>query len=68
MRPQLGELLEFGNAEALRAIVSGSGPTVAMLCESEQHALEVRARVREVFPRYTSFAASGPTHGARMLP
>ena len=66
MRPQLGQLLEFGNAEALRAIVSGSGPTVAMLCESEEHALTVRARVREVFPHYTSFVASGPAHGTRM--
>lgn len=64
MRPQLGELLEFGNAEALRAIVSGSGPTVAMLCESEEHALAVTARVGEVFPHYASFAASGPAGGA----
>lgn len=66
MRPQLGELLEFGNAEALRAIVSGSGPTVAMLCESEEHALAVRARVGEAFPHYESFAASGPAGGARV--
>lgn len=66
LRPQIGEVLDFGNAEALHAIVSGSGPTVAMLCEDEEHALAVRARVRQVFPAYQSFACSGPAPGARM--
>lgn len=66
MRPQIGEVLDFGNAHALRAIVSGSGPTVGMLCEGEAHAREVRARVRDAFPTYQSFACGGPAHGARM--
>ena len=34
LRPQIGDVLDHGNTHALRAIVSGSGPTVAMLCES----------------------------------
>lgn len=66
LRPQIGEVLDVGNAEALRAIVSGSGPTVAMLCESEEHAHAVRARVRQAFPAYQSFACSGPAPGAQM--
>ena len=66
LRPAIGEVLDFGNAHALRAIVSGSGPTVAMLCEGEEHALAVRSRVREAFPGYQTFACGGPAHGVRM--
>lgn len=67
LRPQIGEVLDFGNAEALRAIVSGSGPTVALLCEGEDHALAVRTRVREVFPGYQAFASAGPAPGVQAL-
>ncbi|MDK7180723.1 4-(cytidine 5'-diphospho)-2-C-methyl-D-erythritol kinase [Corynebacterium riegelii] len=67
LRPQIGEVLDFGNEHALRAIVSGSGPTVAMLCKDEAHAVRVRNRVCEVFPEYQSFTSNGPARGAFML-
>mgnify|MGYP002715873156 FL=1 len=66
LRPAIGEVLDFGNAHALRAIVSGSGPTVAMLCEGEEHALAVRSQMREAFPGYQTFACGGPAPGVRM--
>ena len=42
LRPDLGELLERGEAEgALKGLVSGSGPTCVFLCESADHARAV---------------------------
>jgi 4-diphosphocytidyl-2-C-methyl-D-erythritol kinase len=42
LRPQLREVLEVGDdCEALGALVSGSGPTVAFLVRDTEHALDV---------------------------
>lgn len=63
LRPDLAELVGRGlDASAHGAIVSGSGPTTAYLCESRQHALEVN----------DCFEAGGivveaPVHGARVV-
>lgn len=67
MRPQLKELIRAGEAEALAAIVSGSGPTVAVLCRDDDHAREVRNALAERFPTYELIAAHGPAAGAALL-
>ena len=65
LRPELGDLLKAGlDAGALAAIVSGSGPTIALLAASaaDAHAIALRMRV------YASnaLATSGPAAGARI--
>ena len=65
MRPQLRALLDFAADCGLRAIVSGSGPTVALLCEDEENALDARDRIEAAFDGYEIVCAAGPTTGAR---
>jgi len=65
LRPELATLLQAGiDAGALAAIVSGSGPTIALLAANaeEAHAIALRMRV------YASnaLATSGPAAGARI--
>ena len=65
LRPELATLLKMGmDAGALAAIVSGSGPTLALLAANaaEAHAIALRMRV------YSSnaIATSGPAAGARI--
>ena len=65
LQPELADLLKAGtDAGALAAIVSGSGPTIALLAETaaDAHAIALRMRV------YASnaFATSGPAAGARI--
>ena len=65
LRPELANLLKMGtDAGALAAIVSGSGPTIALLAANaaEAHAIALRMRV------YSSnaIATSGPAAGARI--
>ncbi|WJZ07272.1 4-diphosphocytidyl-2-C-methyl-D-erythritol kinase [Corynebacterium glaucum] len=67
MRPQLTELIRAGEAEALAAIVSGSGPTVAVLCRDSDHAHEVRDALAGRFSGYELIAAHGPAAGATLL-
>lgn len=67
MRPHIGDVLDFGNVHGVRALVSGSGPTVAVLCESSEHADEVLAATRRAFPDYQAFATSGAAPGAVLL-
>lgn len=51
---------------AYRALVSGSGPTLALLCEDELHAQQVvDALVGKV--AYEGFATSGPAPGAHLV-
>ncbi|OFU54236.1 4-(cytidine 5'-diphospho)-2-C-methyl-D-erythritol kinase [Corynebacterium sp. HMSC11D10] len=64
MRPQLKRLIDAANEAGLRAIVSGSGPTVAVLCESLEHAQWVAEHLAERFEGYEIFVAEGPDHGA----
>lgn len=67
MRPQLARLLTVGNEAGLRAVVSGSGPTVAVLCSDEDHARWVAEHLLEEFPGYEIFVAAGPDQGATLL-
>jgi 4-diphosphocytidyl-2-C-methyl-D-erythritol kinase len=49
--PQVSQLREaFQRSGALGTMMSGSGPTVFALCESEVHAQEIRQNVRAMIP------------------
>jgi 4-diphosphocytidyl-2-C-methyl-D-erythritol kinase len=50
---------------ALRAFVSGSGPTVAALVETADDALALEMALRHA--NFDAFATSSTTHGARLL-
>ena len=53
-------------AGALRAVVSGSGPTVAFLCESELHARDVLDDLL-ADGAYSGTVAHGPAKGAHLI-
>lgn len=55
-------------AGALTGIVSGSGPTCAFLCASAAAAIDVGAQLSGAGVCRTVRAASGPVHGARVVP
>jgi len=55
-------------AGALGAFVSGSGPTVAALARSRQHALAIAASWTAEGAADSVWCTSGPAHGARLLP
>lgn len=70
LRPSLGDRLEDMHAAgALRAIVTGSGPTVVGLARDEGHARQVAARVGGSFAEVHVVAspAGGPRMADRML-
>ncbi|GAB4198919.1 MAG: 4-(cytidine 5'-diphospho)-2-C-methyl-D-erythritol kinase [Coleofasciculaceae cyanobacterium] len=49
--PQVAQLREaFHNSGALGTMMSGSGPTVFALCQSEAHAREIQQKVRAMIP------------------
>jgi 4-diphosphocytidyl-2-C-methyl-D-erythritol kinase len=55
-------------AGALAGIVSGSGPTCAFLCSSASAAVDVGVQLAGEGVCRTVRAASGPVHGARVVP
>lgn len=63
----LGTLGAGRAAGALAGIVSGSGPTVALLARSLPHARQLAADLRPVFGADRVRTASGPVPGARVL-
>jgi 4-diphosphocytidyl-2-C-methyl-D-erythritol kinase len=67
LRPELGDLIAHGESEgALRGMVSGSGPTVAFLCESGDHARALADRLQgDDLP--VVLVANGPVAGAHVL-
>lgn len=66
LRPDLADTIDAGvRAGALAGIVSGSGPTVALLCEDDESAALVRATLTTAGHR--PLAAHAPGHGARIL-
>ncbi len=66
LRPELGlTLTAVEEAGALRAIVSGSGPTVAGLCRDAAHAAEVAAHLEAAGHR--ALTAAGPVPGATVV-
>lgn len=56
------------DAGALAGIVSGSGPTCAFLCRSASAAIDVGVQLAGEGVCRTVRAASGPVHGARVVP
>ena len=56
------------DAGALAGIVSGSGPTCAFLCTSASAAVDVGAELSGRGVCRTVRVASGPVHGARVVP
>ena len=65
LQPELAELLKAGKAAgALAAIVSGSGPTIALLAANaaDAHAIALRMRVYA----FNALSTSGPAAGARI--
>ncbi|MEO3757871.1 4-(cytidine 5'-diphospho)-2-C-methyl-D-erythritol kinase [Mycobacterium sp. B14F4] len=67
--PGLRRTLRAGTeAGALAGIVSGSGPTCAFLCASAGDAVDVGARLSGAGVCRTVRVASGPVHGARVVP
>ncbi|MCX2162332.1 4-(cytidine 5'-diphospho)-2-C-methyl-D-erythritol kinase [Corynebacterium auriscanis] len=66
--PELRETLGLAHqAGALRAIVSGSGPTVAVLCHDEDHAVEVLASITGAARGVRAVLATSPASGARVV-
>ncbi|KUI40837.1 4-diphosphocytidyl-2C-methyl-D-erythritol kinase [Mycobacterium sp. GA-1199] len=67
--PGLRRTLRAGTeAGALAGIVSGSGPTCAFLCASAGQAVDVGAQLAGAGVCRTVRVASGPVHGARVVP
>ncbi|HNM86328.1 MAG TPA: 4-(cytidine 5'-diphospho)-2-C-methyl-D-erythritol kinase [Mycobacterium sp.] len=67
--PDLRRTLRAGTAAgALAGIVSGSGPTCAFLCASAAAAVDVGAELAGAGVCRTVRVASGPVHGARVVP
>lgn len=67
--PELRRTLRAGvEAGALAGIVSGSGPTCAFLCASVTAAVDVGAELAGAGVCRTVRVASGPVHGARVVP
>lgn len=65
LRPELGLLLKAGtDAGALAAIVSGSGPTLALLASNADDAQAIASRMRVYAGN--ALATSGPAAGARI--
>jgi 4-diphosphocytidyl-2-C-methyl-D-erythritol kinase len=69
MKPALRRVLRAGvEAGALSGIVSGSGPTCAFLCRSASSAVDVGTELTGAGVCRTVRVASGPVHGARLVP
>lgn len=69
LRSDLRRTLRAGaEAGALAGIISGSGPTCAFLCASESDAVEVGTALSGAGVCRTVRVASGPVHGARVVP
>ncbi|AKK10719.1 4-(cytidine 5'-diphospho)-2-C-methyl-D-erythritol kinase [Corynebacterium uterequi] len=68
LRPDLRRVLEVGIDEgALAGIVSGSGPTCALLCEDADTARQVGAEVVTQLPGTKALAVSGPAGPAQLV-
>ncbi|HCE60186.1 4-(cytidine 5'-diphospho)-2-C-methyl-D-erythritol kinase [Janibacter terrae] len=69
LQPAIGEVIEaamgFG---ALAAIVSGSGPTVAILAESAEGAIDLAVALTASGVAGDVLRATGPVQGAHILP
>ncbi|CAN5328933.1 4-(cytidine 5'-diphospho)-2-C-methyl-D-erythritol kinase [soil metagenome] len=69
LQPGLADVIAVAHdAGALGAIVSGSGPTVAALARSRQHALLLAAAFTAAGVADSVLTAVGPVAGARIVP
>ncbi|WP_149202349.1 4-(cytidine 5'-diphospho)-2-C-methyl-D-erythritol kinase [Actinotalea subterranea] len=67
LAPDLAETLAVAqDAGALGVVVSGSGPTVAALARSRQHALAIAAAMTAAGVADSVLCATGPVAGARL--
>jgi len=65
LRPDLVNLLQAAeDAGALASLISGSGPTIALLASSEADALAIASRMRVLVPE--AIATRGPALGAQL--
>lgn len=68
LKPELRRTLRAGvGAGALAGLVSGSGPTCAFLCDSEDGAVSVAAELAGAGVCRSVRTASGPVPGARVI-
>ncbi len=68
LKPELRRTLRAGvTAGALAGLVSGSGPTCAFLCESEEAAVSVAAELAGAGVCRSVRTADGPVPGARVI-
>ena len=69
LRPQLARTLESGLdlAGVLGAVISGSGPTCAFLCASEEDAVNVAASLAGAGVCRSTRRVHGPVAGARLV-
>lgn len=68
LAPRLHGVMEaMEEAEALGIVVSGSGPTIAALAASRQHALAIAAHVESKAVAHFVVIASGPAMGTVIL-
>ncbi|MEV6134919.1 4-(cytidine 5'-diphospho)-2-C-methyl-D-erythritol kinase [Nocardia sp. NPDC051990] len=68
LQPELRRTLRAGvGAGALAGLVSGSGPTCAFLCDSEEAAVAVAAELAGAGVCRSVRTASGPVPGARVI-
>lgn len=66
--PELDQLLEFAEAAAPAGVlVSGSGPTVAVLAEDDQHAAELAVALADAPGVRRVLRAPGPVPGCRVV-
>jgi 4-diphosphocytidyl-2-C-methyl-D-erythritol kinase len=68
LRSDLEQVLQAGRAAgAYGALVSGSGPTVALLCGDADHAAYVDEMVRQGLDRSPALVVKAPGHGAKVV-
>jgi 4-diphosphocytidyl-2-C-methyl-D-erythritol kinase len=68
LRPDLDAVLQAGRAAgAYGVLVSGSGPTVALLCGDGEHAGYVDEQVQEQLDRPPGLVVKAPGHGAKVV-
>jgi 4-diphosphocytidyl-2-C-methyl-D-erythritol kinase len=68
VRPDLDDVVQAGrDAGAYGALVSGSGPTVALLCGDADHAAYVDDQVQRDLGRGPNLVTKGPGHGAKVV-
>lgn len=66
LMPRLAGTLELGERSgALAGVVSGSGPTVAFLCDSLESAIELQISLSTA--KVVAVKVTGPVHGARLI-